>query len=104
MDPILKNMEYCRITPIANTDSLKVGDPVFCKMTTPEGIDFFMVHMITMISDKGVDGNRWFQIGSTDGDIYGWTQDIYGTARGTGIFQKNESRRWWRDMTKAIIG
>ena len=97
MDPILKNMEYCKITPIKSIDEVKLGDPVFCKLMAYDGSEYFMVHMVSLISDKGSDGNKWFQIGSTVGDIYGWTQDIYGIARGTGIFQKvKEKEPWWK--------
>ena len=99
MDPILRNMEYCKIIPIQNTDGIKLGDPVFCKLKAYDESEYFMVHMVTLISDKGADGRRWFQIGSTLGDIYGWTQDIYGIARGTGIFQKGKAKDdWWKTL------
>lgn len=89
MAPILENMEYCKITPISSIDEVKLGDPVFCKIKAYGGSEYYMVHMVLLISNKASDGEgKWFQIGNTSGDIYGWTQDIYGIARGTDIFQE----------------
>lgn len=104
MFPILKDREYCLITPVRNIDLIKVGDPVFARMVEPNGTEYFMVHMVTLISDRGADGKKWFQIGSTSGDIFGWTSDILGLAKGTNIFQKGETEEggWWKILPHLV--
>lgn len=83
MEPLIRNAEYCKITPIENVDDVKVGDAVFCKLED----GYYMVHMVLKISDSGHDGKKWFQIGSSWNSVYGWSQDILGIAKGTNIFQ-----------------
>ena len=96
MAPILNHMEYCRLTPITDVSHIKPGDAVFCKIDV-NGKDWFMVHMVTMVSDCANKGEKHFQIGSTSGEVYGWTKDIYATAHGTGIFQKEIHKKpWWQ--------
>ena len=56
MHPILKDREYCRIEPCqGREEEIKVGDPVFCALPY-EDQKFFMVHMVSCISDKAADG------------------------------------------------
>ena len=84
MTPILRDREYCRIIPL-DDQKVRIGDAVFCDF---DGDCKFMVHMVTMISDNRYDGKRYYQIGSTNGMIFGWTSTIYGIAYGTNIFEK----------------
>ena len=97
MHPILRHQEYAKLIPIKSVDTVKIGDAVFCKLG-----DTYMTHMVTAISNCGFDGEKWFQIGSTRGDIYGWTKEIYAIAKGTDYFQKDEyeSNPWWKRITR----
>jgi len=79
--PLINNGEFCKIEPCAPID-VKRGDAVFCVLYDK----FAMVHLVLEISRCGYNGELWFKIGSTDGEVYGWTQDVYGIARGTNIF------------------
>lgn len=90
MDPIIRNAEFCMISPVTNIDDIKVGDAVFCKISNGYGGDYYMVHQVVCISNSGHDGKKWFKIGSTGDHIFGWTQDILGIAVGTDIFQCEE--------------
>ena len=85
MTPILRNMEYCLLEPVSSLDDVKVGDAVFCRLN-----NVFMVHMVTMISDSAKAG-KWFQISSTGGRIYGWTQEVFAIAKGTDIFESHHN-------------
>lgn len=84
MSPVLKHGEYAILTPITDKSKIKRGDAVFCKMDN----HYYMTHMVWEISDSGFDGERWFKIGSTGTDIYGWTKDVLAIARGTNLFQQ----------------
>lgn len=89
MFPLLKNMEYCRISPV-NINELQdkksiVGKPVFCHFVYPGYGDCYMVHRCTDMYER--DGETYFKIESTDNQVFGWTQDIYGIAESTNIFQ-----------------
>lgn len=84
MTPILRDREYCRIVPI-ESQKVKAGDAVFCDF---DGDCNFMVHMVTLVSESMYDGKTYYQIGTTDGRIFGWTSTIYGLAYGTNIFEK----------------
>lgn len=87
MHPILKDREYCRIEPCqGREEEIKVGDPVFCALPY-EDQKFFMVHMVSCISDKAADGKTYYQISSTSGQVFGWTSEVYGIAYGTDIFE-----------------
>lgn len=80
--PLIKDMEYCKITPIHDIKDVHVGDCVFCKINGY----VYMVHRVTNKAENPFDG-QWLQIGNTWGEIYGWTQDIYGIATSTNVFQ-----------------
>ena len=85
MTPIINNAEYCKIKRVTDLREIKVGDAVFCKVN-----GYYMVHQVVCISDSGHDGRLWFKIGSTDGTIFGWTQEVLGHAYGTDIYQCEE--------------
>jgi hypothetical protein len=84
LSPIINDMEYCLITPCEKED-IKIGDCVFCEIAI-NGFQFPMVHRCTDIVER--DG-LWFRIDSTHGDHFGWTQNVYGKAVGTDIYQKS---------------
>lgn len=86
MAPILKNGEYCIITPITtdNINDIKVGDAVLCEVN-----GYLMTHMVIAISDASANG-RYFLIGNSNMELYGWTQNIFGKAIGTNICQRND--------------
>lgn len=85
MAPIINNAEYCRIEPVSDLTDIKVGDAVFCKVD-----GYHMVHQVICISNSGHDGKPWFKIGSTDKTVFGWTQEVFGKAYGTDIFQSEK--------------
>ena len=88
MSPLIKNMEYCKITPCVPND-VKRGDAVFCVLTHEmSGGRWPMVHQVWEISDASHTNELWFKIGSTSSSIFGWTKEVYGIAKGTDIFQK----------------
>lgn len=99
MHPILRHQEYAKLIPVRSKDEIKVGDAVFCKLG-----EYYMTHMVTAISDCGFDNEKWFQIGSTRGEIYGWTKEVYAIARGTDYFQKDTygANPWWKRLTKGL--
>lgn len=81
MFPILKHMEYCLIRPIKSPDEVMVGEPVFC---TFHG-QYHMVHRCTDKYERN--GVTYFQISTTDGRVYGWTNEVWGVAQSTNVFQ-----------------
>ena len=88
MSPLIKNMEYCKITPCVPND-VKRGDAVFCVLTHEmSGGRWAMVHQVWEISDASHTNELWFKIGSTSSSIFGWTKEVYGIAKGTDIFQE----------------
>lgn len=98
MFPLLKNMEYCKITPVKevyNTINIKgddffVGKPVFCSFDY-NGMTYYMVHRCTEVYRRYDD--LYFKIESTDNQCFGWTKNVYGIAESTNIFQ-DESILW----------
>ena len=84
MQPILKNGEYCIITPIESLNDVNVGDAVLCEVN-----GYLMTHMVI---SKSTASNRtpYFLIGDTNMNIYGWTNNIYGIAHGTSYIEKSE--------------
>jgi len=84
MFPILMSGEYCKIRPITNPNEVNIGDPVFCSF---QG-QYFMVHRC--IDKVERDGAMWFKIGTTGNTVYGWTDEVYGIAEPTNIFQEGE--------------
>ena len=103
MAPILRNGEYAFLFPVKHDelDQIKRGDAVFCEMSY-HGQPFFMTHMVWEISDCGFDRARWFKIGSTGTDLYGWTKNVYAIAKGTDYFQKvpKDENKWWDLFSK----
>ncbi len=85
MSPLIKNTEYCKITPCKPQD-VKRGDAVFCVLEDENGNAYPMVHQVWEISDAHHSGNLYFKIGSTMHSIFGWTDKVYGIAKGTNIF------------------
>lgn len=93
MSPMLPNKGYCRIEPITDINTIKVGDAVFCKVN-----GYLMVHMVWIASNMDQEKTH-FLIGSTNGSLYGWTTEVYGIAYATpyvedideteNIFEKN---------------
>lgn len=86
MHPLLKDGEYAVISPLGLDGGTlpKVGDSVFCNVN-----GYLMTHMIVAISDTSVEG-RMYLIGSSHFDLFGWTNTIYGIAKGTNIFEAEE--------------
>lgn len=68
MQPKIKSGQECTVEPV-NTDDLKVGDIVLCRVKGRE-----YLHIV-----KAIDGKR-FQIGNNRGGINGWIgpNSIYG--------------------------
>lgn len=83
MLPMIDNGEYCIVRPINSLDEVKVGDAVVCKVY---GVP--MTHLVHAISDCGYNGKKYFLIGSTSFHLNGWTDEIFGIAKGTNIFEK----------------
>lgn len=84
LSPILNSGEYAILTPINDYDDIKIGDVVFCLVN---GI--LMTHMIWLISESNYQ-QKQFLIGSSSGQLYGWTTWIYAKAKGTNIFENGE--------------
>jgi hypothetical protein len=87
MEPLINHMEYCKIVPCVPID-VKRGDAVFCKMVTETGEPYYMVHQVWEIADCGHDHRKWFKIGSTGTQVFGWSCDVLGKAYGTDIYQE----------------
>lgn len=87
LSPLINDREYCLIKPCQPTD-IKRGDCVFCVITTPNGTEYPMVHQVWEISDASHTDELWFKIGSTFSTIFGWTNKVYGIAKGTDIYQE----------------
>ena len=91
MAPILMHLEYCKIRPIKSVEEVNIGDPVFCSFRG-------QYHMVHRCTDKYVrDGVTYFQISSTSGTVYGWTQEVWGIAESTNVFQE-----WTKEMQEAV--
>ena len=102
MKPLLKSGEYALIKPCVPFD-VKRGDAVFCVLSDSVGNRYPMVHQVWEISNASHDGGLWFKIGSTMSTIFGWTQDVYGIAKGTDIYQEitDEIRESWKEYETA---
>ena len=87
MSPLINHMEYCKIVPCMPID-VKRGDAVFCKIIADTGEPYYMVHQVWEIADCGHDHRKWFKIGSTGTQIFGWSCDVLGKAYGTDIYQE----------------
>lgn len=83
MKPILLSGEYCVLKPLKNGQEANIGDAVFCSVG-----GYLMTHLVVMKSNSAKDGKPYYLIGSTDGSVYGWTDQVYALAQGTRIFQK----------------
>ena len=99
MTPVLKNGEYANLTPIKDINEVQRGDAVFCVLHDDMGGSWPMVHQVWEISDASHTGKLWFKIGSTGTSVFGWTNEVYGIAKGTDIFQ--EFTKKWKDYFKA---
>lgn len=94
MSPLIRNREYCLVRPCAPTE-VKRGDAVFCILRGENG-SWPMVHQVWEISDASHTGELWFKIGSTGTSIFGWTNEVYGIAKGTDIFQEFTDK--WKEI------
>lgn len=83
--PLIQDMEYCKVSPI-NKDDVTIGMCVLCVI---ENIGT-MIHRVVDIVER--DNEKWFQIGDTLNNIYGWTTNVIGLAEHTNIFQEINSR------------
>ena len=84
MSPVLVSGEYYIVEPIKELEGINniaIGDAVLCKVG-----DHLMTHMVLMISDSAYDGTKYL-IGNTWMQYYGWTDTIYGIAKGTKIIE-----------------
>lgn len=86
LSPMVRSGEYCILRPVSEADEIKVGDIVFCLVQTIDGQKFYMTHMVLNISSSGHDKTKWYQIGSSWGEIFGWSNKILAKAEGTNIF------------------
>ena len=86
LSPLIRSGEYCNIKPCLPTE-VKRGDCVFCILKDRNGNEYPMVHQVWEISDASHNGELWFKIGSTMSTIFGWTNRVYGIAKGTNIYQ-----------------
>ena len=104
MAPLINHMEYCKIVPCAPID-VKRGDAVFCKIIASTGEPYYMVHQVWEISNCCHDHRRWFKIGSTSTQIFGWSCDVLGKAYGTDIYQEitPEIAKAWEEEMKLKI-
>lgn len=103
LTPLINHMEFCKIKP-CTPNEVKRGDAVFCVISDENGNKYPMVHLVWEISDAGVEGSGlWFKIGSTTTTIFGWTQEVYGIANGTDIYQEvtAEIRKSWEEYEMA---
>jgi len=94
--PLINHMEYCIIKP-CNPNDVKRGDCVFCLINDEYGNEYPMVHQVWEISDASHTNELWFKIGSTGTSIFGWSNKVYGIAKGTDIYQEvtDEIRASW---------
>jgi hypothetical protein len=87
MFPILNSGEYAIVTPVNKLKhgigSVEKGDAVLCSVN---GI--LMTHRVIDVVKTPYRG-VWFKIGDTHATIYGWTQDVYGVAESTNIFERD---------------
>ncbi|MBR6516925.1 MAG: hypothetical protein IKT40_08845 [Bacilli bacterium] len=83
MSPLLKSGEYCILEPMRDNMEAEIGDAVFCNVN-----GYVMTHMVLMKAKNDADDKPYYQIGSTSGDIYGWTNVIYAIAHGTRVLEK----------------
>lgn len=90
LSPIINSGEYCILKPISENDEIKVGDVIFGLVRSFGGNYAYMTHMVLNISDSGYGKTKWYQIGSSWGDIFGWTNQILAKAEGTNVFEKAE--------------
>lgn len=87
LSPIVRSGEYCILKPVSEDDEIKVGDIVFCLVRTIDGQKFYMTHMVLNICSSGHDKTKWYQIGSSWGEIFGWSNKILAKAEGTNVFE-----------------
>lgn len=96
LKPLLNSGEYAFIKP-CNPNDVKRGDCVFCLINDEYGNEYPMVHQVWEISDASHTNELWFKIGSTGTSIFGWSNKVYGIAKGTDIYQEvtDEIRASW---------
>lgn len=96
LSPLINHMEYCKIRPCAPID-VKRGDCVFCILNDGYGNNVPMVHQVWEISRSSYTNEFWFKIGSSGNTFFGWTNEVYGIAKGTDIYQEvtEEIRNSW---------
>jgi len=104
MAPLINHMEYCKIVPCVPID-VNRGDAVFCKMISSTGEPYYMVHQVWEISNCCHDHRKWFKIGSTGTQVFGWSCDVLGKAYGTDIYQEitPEIEKAWEEEMKLKI-
>lgn len=76
MSPILVNGEYAILVPIDAISDVNIGDAVFCEVN-----GCYLTHMVWMKS------NGYCLIGSSHGEINGWTDKVYAIAEKTNIIE-----------------
>ena len=85
MMPILQSGEYCILTPFnSDKQEANIGDIVFCIVN-----GYVMTHMVLLKSRNSKNEKPYYLIGGTNGQLYGWTNEIYAIAEGTRILEKN---------------
>lgn len=78
--PIIQDMEYCKVSSI-NKDDVIIGMCVLCVIEDVAP----MIHRVVDIVER--DNEKWFKIGDTLNNVYGWTTNVIGLAEHTNIFQ-----------------
>ena len=87
MSPILESGEYCVLKPIqyySQPQSI-LGKAVLCIVNSHP-----MTHMVWNISTSSANG-VYYLIGDSHGNIYGWTNQVFAVAKGTNIFEREET-------------
>lgn len=79
--PLIQDMEYCKISPI-DKDDITVGMCVLCVIEDVGP----MIHRVVDVVER--DNEKWFKIGDTLNNVYGWTTNVIGLAEHTNIFQE----------------
>jgi hypothetical protein len=82
MQPILQSGEYCKLTPLKSNQEASIGDAVFCCVH-----GCWMTHMVWNVSHSSANGT-FYLIGSSSGDMYGWTNKVLAIAQGTNVVEE----------------
>lgn len=71
MRPVLCSGQYARLVPLHGSDDVQIGDAVFCNVG-----GYWMTHMVWNKNRH----SKQYLIGSSSGEMYGWTDIVLATA------------------------